>query len=126
MYAPTEPSEATRPARFAACAIPFSRSHTAAFSRSPLLSASAFLQSITPAPVLSRSSLTRFAFTSIPVSKPTFYADADYGASSFFYFSLRPRYEVQSRLSFGNYSLANRCLEFGLVQAGADGGSGAD
>src|SRR5580658_7951486 len=45
--------------------MPFSRSHTTALSRSPLHSPSAFLQSITPAPVFSRSSFTIFALTSI-------------------------------------------------------------
>src|SRR5580658_8167253 len=58
IYEPTDPSDATRPARPAAAAIPFSRSQTTAFSRSPDASDSARLQSMMPAPVFSRSSLT--------------------------------------------------------------------
>ena len=38
--------------------MPFLRSHSSAFSKSPPVSASAFLQSIMPAPVFSRRSLT--------------------------------------------------------------------
>ena len=56
---PIRPSPATRPAFLAAAARPFLRSQSIAASRSPPVSASAFLQSIMPAPVCSRSSLTR-------------------------------------------------------------------
>src|SRR5580704_16008685 len=52
------PSAATRPAFLAALASPFLRSRSTAFSISPSVSASAALQSIMPAPVISRSSLT--------------------------------------------------------------------
>src|SRR3954453_14704664 len=41
--------------------MPFSRSQVAAASMSPLVSCSAFLQSIIPAPVRSRRALTSFA-----------------------------------------------------------------
>ena len=44
-----------------ALAIPFSRRSVTAASRSPFVSSSARLQSIIPAPVFSRSSLTRVA-----------------------------------------------------------------
>src|SRR5829696_5435892 len=52
------PSAATRPAFFAALARPFLRSQSTAPSTSPAVSLSAALQSIMPAPVLSRSSFT--------------------------------------------------------------------
>ncbi len=61
MYATTAPSAAIRPAFLAACASPFSRSQSMALSMSPSDSTSAFLQSIMPALVRSRSSLTRAA-----------------------------------------------------------------
>ena len=48
-------------ALFADLAIPFSRNQSTAFSRSPSHSVNAFLQSIIPAPVCSRKSLTKFA-----------------------------------------------------------------
>ena len=57
----TLPSVVSRPLRFAACAIPFSRRSVTASSTSPFVSSSARLQSIIPAPVFSRSSLTRSA-----------------------------------------------------------------
>src|SRR5580704_7105844 len=56
--APIRPSAATRPAFLAALASPFLRRWSTAFSMSPSVSASADLQSIMPAPVRSRSSLT--------------------------------------------------------------------
>src|SRR6185503_1866444 len=49
------PSRASRVAFFAAEAAPFLRRMSTAPSRSPLDSTSAFLQSIRPAPVISRS-----------------------------------------------------------------------
>src|ERR1051325_1067831 len=52
------PWEAVRSARFSAFAMPALRSASTAFSRSPAVSASAFLHSIMPAPVMSRSCLT--------------------------------------------------------------------
>src|SRR5690242_16780497 len=55
---PMSPSAAVRPAFFAAAAKPFLRSQSTAFSRLPSVSDSARLQSIMPAPVFSRSSLT--------------------------------------------------------------------
>src|SRR5437763_8133952 len=58
MYDPTAPSVALRPAFLPAVARPFWRSQSVAFSMSPPVSSSAFLQSIIPAPVFSRSSLT--------------------------------------------------------------------
>src|SRR5262249_29847060 len=58
---PMSPSAATRPALFAAFDKPFLRSQSTALSMSPLTSVSASLQSIMPAPVLSRSSFTRLA-----------------------------------------------------------------
>src|SRR3954454_21952684 len=61
---PTRPSAAVRPAFFAAAASPLARSQSIAGSISPLVSASAFLQSIIPAPVRSRSSLTLAAVIS--------------------------------------------------------------
>ena len=61
MYCATAPSAAMRDAFLSAEAMPFLRSHTMASSRSPPHSPSAFLQSIMPAPDLSRSSLTCLA-----------------------------------------------------------------
>ena len=55
---PMRPSAATRPAFFAALARPLVRSQSTAASMSPLVSVSADLQSIMPAPVFSRSSFT--------------------------------------------------------------------
>src|SRR5690606_31272325 len=54
----TRPSAATRLAFLSALARPCLRSHSAAALTSPLFSVSAFLHSIMPAPVRSRSSLT--------------------------------------------------------------------
>src|SRR5262245_28173229 len=65
------PSLAMRPARLAAWASPFFRRISTAFSRSPPDSSSAALQSIMPAPVLSRSSLTAAADAAITKS-PSF------------------------------------------------------
>src|SRR5688500_6931607 len=58
------PSAAMRLAFLSALARPDLRSHSAAASMSPLFSVSAFLHSIMPAPVRSRSSLTREAVIS--------------------------------------------------------------
>src|SRR5918999_4835552 len=58
------PSPVERPVFLAASARPFSRSSRFAASRSPPASASAFLQSIIPAPVASRSALTSCALIS--------------------------------------------------------------
>src|SRR5580692_5420525 len=55
------PWSALRPDRLATWATPFSLNQTTAFSKSPMFSARAFLQSIIPAPVFSRSSLTAVA-----------------------------------------------------------------
>src|SRR5687767_12152645 len=55
------PSLALLSARLAALAAPLARSQSIAFSKSPPVSCSAFLHSIIPAPVLSRSSLTSLA-----------------------------------------------------------------
>src|SRR3546814_13397623 len=64
MATATRPSAATRPAFFAAADRPFLRSQSTAASTSPLVSPSAFLQSIMPAPVFSRRSFTRAAVIS--------------------------------------------------------------
>src|SRR6202165_231064 len=56
--APISPSAATRPAFFAALDRPFLRSQSIAACMSPAFSDSACLQSIMPAPVVSRRSLT--------------------------------------------------------------------
>ncbi len=61
---PTRPSAAVRPAFLAAAARPLARSQSIEASISPLFSASAFLQSIMPAPVRSRSSFTEAAVIS--------------------------------------------------------------
>src|SRR4051812_22387974 len=60
----TSPSVATAPARLALLARPFFRMTSTAFSMSPAASTSALLQSLMPAWVLSRSSLTSCAVTS--------------------------------------------------------------
>src|SRR5256884_2559156 len=62
------PSDASRPARLSALAAPLVRSTSTAFSRSPAVSSSAFLQSIMPAPVRARSSATSFAGMSFTVA----------------------------------------------------------
>ena len=67
---PTRPSAATRPDFFAAAARPLVRSQSTAASMSPPASVSARLQSIMPAPVLSRSSFTRAAVISGIVQSP--------------------------------------------------------
>src|SRR5579872_1504387 len=61
---PTSPSAATRLAFLAAAASPFLRSQSTAPSMSPLVWPSACLQSIIPAPVFSRNSLTSAAVIS--------------------------------------------------------------
>ena len=61
----TSPSAAILPDFFCAFMIPFSRSQSTALSMSPSVSTSAFLQSIIPEPVSSRSSLTSAAVTAI-------------------------------------------------------------
>ena len=58
---PMAPSVAMRLDFLSADAMPFFRSHTTASSMLPPLSCSAFLQSIIPAPVLSRISFTCLA-----------------------------------------------------------------
>src|SRR6185436_3970615 len=65
MYELTTPSRASRWARFEAAARPFLRRKSTACSMSSLEAASASLQSITPAPVLSRSSRTFSAVVAI-------------------------------------------------------------
>ncbi len=62
--AATRPSAVTRSAFLSALARPDLRSHSAAASMLPVFSVSAFLHSIMPAPVRSRSSLTREAVIS--------------------------------------------------------------
>src|SRR3984893_10026139 len=64
MYEATIPSFAEREAFFEALAIPFFRNRSSAFSWSPSVSTSAFLQCIMPALVVSRSCLTSAGFTS--------------------------------------------------------------
>ena len=57
-YDSMRPCEAARSARFSALAMPALRSASIALFRSPPVSASAFLHSIIPAPVISRSCFT--------------------------------------------------------------------
>ncbi len=64
----TKPSEATRLAFFAASAKPLVRSQSTADWISPSVSVKAFLQSIMPAPVLPRSSLTMAAEIGVTVN----------------------------------------------------------
>src|SRR5947207_8213806 len=64
MYWAITPSLASREAFFAAVATPFLRRRSTATSKSPLDSVSAFLQSIKPALVISRSLPTAAAFIS--------------------------------------------------------------
>src|ERR1700677_5366734 len=59
------PSLASRPAFFEAVAAPFLRRMVSAWARSPLASTRAFLQSIMPALVISRSFFTRSGETSV-------------------------------------------------------------
>src|SRR6185436_498123 len=68
MYEPTTPSAATRPSFFFADASPRSRRISLARSSLPSASINAFLHSIMPAPVFSRSALTAPAVTSAMVS----------------------------------------------------------
>src|SRR5690606_14747157 len=65
----TRPSAATRPDFFSALAWPAFRRYSTAASMSPPVSASAFLQSIMPAPVRSRSSFTCDALIGISLSR---------------------------------------------------------
>mmetsp|Transcript_24253 Transcript_24253/g.47499 ORF Transcript_24253/g.47499 Transcript_24253/m.47499 type:complete len:222 (+) Transcript_24253:458-1123(+) len=81
MYCTTRPSAAVRPAFLAAPAIPFFLRKSSAAWTSLLDSARAFLQSIIPAPVLSRRAFTALALT----ATLGFSAEASAaGASSFF------------------------------------------
>src|SRR6266481_3602626 len=68
--APIRPSAATRPAFFAAFDSPFLRSQSCAACMSPALSVRAALQSIMPAPVDSRRSLTIAAVIVAIVERP--------------------------------------------------------
>ena len=68
---PTLPSLVSRSARFAADAMPFSRSSLTASSKSPSVSWSARLQSIIPALVASRSCFTSAAEISVIRSPPS-------------------------------------------------------
>src|ERR1700732_4465465 len=68
--APIRPSAATRPAFLAAFDRPFLRSQSIAACMSPSFSASACLQSIMPAPVVSRRSLTIAAVIVAIVASP--------------------------------------------------------
>src|SRR5438552_677583 len=65
------PSRTSRSAFLAAVDRPFSRSQWVAFSRSPPLSSSARLQSMTPAPVCSRSRLTSSGVIMVVVMVPS-------------------------------------------------------
>src|SRR5439155_18521715 len=78
---PISPSAATRPALLAAAAKPFFLSQSTAASISPPLSPSALLQSIIPAPVFSRNSLTSAAVTSA-IGVPPVYAPSTAAASA--------------------------------------------
>src|SRR5262249_1441629 len=66
----TRPSAATRPDFFAALESPFLRSQSIAASTSPPVSPRAFLQSMMPAPVLSRRSFTIAAVTFVMLFFP--------------------------------------------------------
>src|SRR5437764_252964 len=68
MYEPTTPSAATRPSFFFAEAKPRSRKISFARSSLPPASISAFLHSIIPAPVFSRSALTAAALMSAMIT----------------------------------------------------------
>src|ERR1051325_6666833 len=68
MYDPTTPSAATRPSFFLADVRPRSRKISLARSSLPSASISAFLHSIIPAPVFSRSALTAAAVTSAMIA----------------------------------------------------------
>src|SRR5579872_301253 len=70
LIATTSPSAATREAFLSAFARPCLRISSAAASRSPLVSTSAFLHSIIPAPVRSRSCLTASALIFIATRSP--------------------------------------------------------
>src|SRR5439155_19555060 len=65
------PSRTSRSDFLAAVDRPFSRSQCVAFSRSPPLSSSARLQSMTPAPVCSRSRLTSSGVITVVVIVPS-------------------------------------------------------
>src|SRR5271169_4154870 len=77
---PTRPSAAMRPLFLAALASPFLRSQSTAASISPPVSVSAFLQSIMPAPVRSRSSFTSAAEI-VAIVIPRFWKRRRRGAS---------------------------------------------
>mmetsp|Transcript_26692 Transcript_26692/g.79291 ORF Transcript_26692/g.79291 Transcript_26692/m.79291 type:complete len:276 (-) Transcript_26692:756-1583(-) len=79
MYEMMAPSAAMRPAFLSAPDRPFLRSHSVAAVRSLLLHARAFLQSIMPAPVAPRNSLTVLALTATVAT-----ASSSFLASSFF------------------------------------------
>src|SRR6266851_946285 len=113
---PTSPSAATRPAFLAAAARPFLRSQSTAPSISPDVSPSARLQSIMPAPVFSRSSLTSDAVISAIIStsgKPL--SSARLGAR---FFARRRRLGSISRLEIGDDLARN-------LRLGADVDAGA-
>src|SRR2546428_5559821 len=71
MYASTSPSDAVRLAFLAAVASPLARRSSAARSRSPPACCSAARQSMTPAPVRFRNSLTRSVLISTAVLRFT-------------------------------------------------------
>jgi len=70
--ASTTPSAAILPAFLTAVASPFSLNNSIALSKSPSVSTNAFLQAITPAPVISLSSFTIDAVISINISSVIF------------------------------------------------------
>src|SRR5690606_1303242 len=109
----TRPSAATRSAFLSALARPDLRSASAAASMLPPASVSAFLHSIMPAPVRSRSSLTREAVISI--------GDLE----SVGFQSARPRMVARPRVRrvmpgalLGGFGLALGCLGLGLYGLG--------
>src|SRR2546425_10319742 len=73
MYASTRPWLVSRSARFSAVAAPFLRRKSIAFSMFPPEAASACLQSIIPAPVLSLSSFTCSAVISARTMSSLFF-----------------------------------------------------
>src|SRR6266853_5180014 len=81
MYDPTTPSAATRPSFFLADARPRSRRISIARSSMPSDSVRAFLQSIIPAPVFSRSALIAAAFISAMIPYLSLFSDTDFRLS---------------------------------------------
>ena len=78
------PSAATRSDFFAALEIPRSRNQSIAADISPFVSTNAFLQSIIPALVFSRNSLTIAAVIAIMIPPNVFYKNLEFAYSCIF------------------------------------------